>query len=75
MSAQDQDWSPSRVVGEIKIRGGNLRALSRSSGLQADTLRNALYRHCPKYERIISEYLNVPVEKIWSSRYSKKRKK
>ena len=61
MSEQDQDWSPSRVVGEIKIRGGNLRALSRSSGLQADTLRNALYRHCPKYERIIAEYLQVSV--------------
>ena len=46
MREQDQDWTPSRVVGEIKIRGGNLRALSRSSGLQADTLRNALYRNC-----------------------------
>ena len=70
MSEQDQDWSPSRVVGEIKIRGGNLRALSRSSGLQADTLRNALYRHCPKYERIIAEYLQVSVETIWPSRYN-----
>ncbi|OCG19565.1 hypothetical protein A9G28_07450 [Gilliamella sp. Fer1-1] len=72
MREQDQDWTPSRVVGEIKIRGGNLRALSRASGLQADTLRNALYRHCPKYERIISEYLQVPVEKIWPSRYQSK---
>ncbi|KES15021.1 putative transcriptional regulator [Gilliamella apicola SCGC AB-598-B02] len=70
MSEQDQDWSPSRVVGEIIIRGGNLRALSRSSGLQADTLRNALYRHCPKYERIIAEYLQVSVETIWPSRYN-----
>jgi Ner family transcriptional regulator len=42
------------------------------AGLHADTLRNALYRHCPKYEKIISEYLNVPVEKIWPSRYKTK---
>ena len=41
----------------------------------SDTLRNALYRHCPKYERIISEYLQVPVEQIWPSRYEKKVKK
>lgn len=75
MREQDQDWTASRVVGEIKIRGGNLRALSRDSGLQADTLRNALYRHCPKYERIISNYLQVPVEKIWPSRYQSKAKK
>ncbi|WP_392561961.1 helix-turn-helix domain-containing protein [Orbus sturtevantii] len=71
MRVQDQDWLPSRVVGEIKIRGGSLRELSRSNGLQADTLRNALYRHCPKYEKIISGYLNVPVEKIWPTRYKK----
>ncbi|OCG22956.1 MULTISPECIES: helix-turn-helix domain-containing protein [unclassified Gilliamella] len=75
MREQDQDWTASRVVGEIKIRGGNLRALSRDSGLQADTLRNALYRHCPKYERIISDYLQVPVEQIWPSRYQPKAKK
>lgn len=67
----NKDWFPSRVVGEIKIRGGSLRGLSRANGLQADTLRNALYRHCPKYERIIAEYLKVPVEKIWPSRYEK----
>ncbi|XKM12466.1 helix-turn-helix domain-containing protein [Orbaceae bacterium ac157xtp] len=71
MREQDRDWLPSRVVGEIKIRGGSLRGLSRDSGLKADTLRNALYRHCPKYERIISAYLNVPAEKIWPSRYRK----
>ncbi|OCG36553.1 helix-turn-helix domain-containing protein [Gilliamella sp. Gris1-4] len=75
MREQDQDWAPSRVVGEIKIRGGSLRALSRASGLQADTLRNALYRHCPKYERIISDYLQVSVEQIWPSRYPAKDKK
>lgn len=71
MREQYQDWLPSRVVGEIKIRGGSLRDLSRSSGLKADTLRNALYRHCPKYEQIIATYLNVPVEKIWPTRYKK----
>jgi Ner family transcriptional regulator len=67
-----KDWLPSRVVGEIRIRGCSLRALSRKNGLQADELRNALYRHCPKCEKIISEYLNVPVEKIWPSRYKDK---
>lgn len=69
MAKIEQDWLPTRVVGEIKIRGGSLRGLSRQAGLKQDTLRNALYRHCPKYERIISEYLNVPVQKIWPSRY------
>lgn len=71
MKIQDQDWLPSRIVGEIKIRGGSLRGLSRKSGLKADTLRNTLYRHCPKYEKIISEYLSIPAEKIWPSRYKK----
>lgn len=69
IAMRNKDWVPSRVVGELKIRGFTLRGLSRSSGLSPDTLRNALYRHCPKYERIIAEYLKVPVEKIWPSRY------
>lgn len=71
MARKKQDWLPTRVVGEIKIRGGSLRALSRGAGLKQDSLRNALYRACPKYERIIAEYLNVPVQKIWPSRYGK----
>lgn len=75
MREQELDWLPSRVVGEIKIRGGSLRDLSRSSGLKADTLRNALYRHCPKYERIISDYLKVSVDRIWPTRYKNEKTK
>ncbi|MBK5075169.1 helix-turn-helix domain-containing protein [Budviciaceae bacterium CWB-B4] len=69
--SKNTDWPPSRIVGEIKIRGGTLRSLSRSAGLNPDSLRNALYRRCPKYEQIIADYLNVPANKIWPSRYTK----
>ncbi|MBK5075192.1 helix-turn-helix domain-containing protein, partial [Budviciaceae bacterium CWB-B4] len=40
--SKNTDWPPSRIVGEIKIRGGTLRSLSRSAGLNPDSLRNAL---------------------------------
>lgn len=66
-----KDWNPARIVGEIRIKGGTLRALSRSHGLGCDTLRNALYRHCPKYEAILAEYIGVEPSEIWPSRYGK----
>lgn len=69
---KNDDWTVSKITGEIKIRGGSLRSLSRANNLKPDTLRNALYRHCPKYEKIIAKYLNEPVEKIWASRYKNK---
>jgi lambda repressor-like predicted transcriptional regulator len=28
-----KDWTPSRVVGEIKIKGSTLRQLSRNGGI------------------------------------------
>lgn len=68
----NEDWTPSRIVGEVKIRNGSLRDLSRKNGLGSDTLRNALYRHCPKYEKIIADFLGVSVEEIWPSRYRNK---
>lgn len=67
-----KDWSPSKIVGAIRVKGSTLRALSRANGLGCDTLRNALYRHCPKYEFIIANYLGVPVSTIWPSRYEEK---
>lgn len=69
-----EDWTPSRVVGEIKIRGGSLRSLSIEARLAPDTLRNALYRHCPKYEEIIARFLGVRKEDIWPSRYKRTNK-
>ncbi|WP_420055706.1 helix-turn-helix domain-containing protein [Escherichia coli] len=38
----------------MHTKGFTLRELSERAGLKKDSLKNALYRSCPKYERIIA---------------------
>ncbi|MBS9424838.1 helix-turn-helix domain-containing protein [Photorhabdus caribbeanensis] len=64
-----QDWHPADIIAGLKKKGITLAALSRSAGLASSTLANALTRHWPKGERIISNALGVPPEIIWPSRY------
>lgn len=67
-----KDWHPGQIVGEVRARGLTLRKLSLCAGLAQDTVKNALYRHCPKYERIIAEAIGLSPEEIWPSRYVRK---
>jgi Ner family transcriptional regulator len=67
-----QDWHPAHVVAAVHVKGFTLRALSVEAGLSRDSLKNALYRKCPKYERIIAEAIGVAPEDIWPSRYARK---
>ncbi|WP_103755801.1 helix-turn-helix domain-containing protein, partial [Escherichia coli] len=43
-----QDWHPAHVVAAVHVKGFTLRALSIEAGLNQDSLKNALYRQCPK---------------------------
>ncbi|EFH7157273.1 DNA-binding protein, partial [Escherichia coli] len=53
-------------------KGFTLRSLSIEAGLNQDSLKNALYRKCPKYERIIADAIGIAPEEIWPSRYARK---
>ncbi|EJY9246306.1 helix-turn-helix domain-containing protein [Salmonella enterica] len=67
-----KDWHPGQIVGEIRAQGLTLRKLSLRAGLAQDTLKNALYRHVPKYECIIADAIGRKPEEIWPSRYARK---
>ncbi|QXB90647.1 helix-turn-helix domain-containing protein [Providencia rettgeri] len=69
-----QDWHSADIIAAIKKKGSSLSQISRSAGLNSSTLNNALSRRWPKGERIIAEFLGVPAEEIWSSRYVGKQK-
>ena len=64
------DWHPADIIAELKKRGTNLSKLSMENGLSRGGLRNALYRHYPKAERIIANEIGVAPSEIWGSRYS-----
>jgi len=64
-----KDWPHWRIIGAVRETGTNFNQLSISLGFAAATLRHALYRPCPKYERLIAEYLGTTAQAIWPSRY------
>ncbi|EFG2940037.1 helix-turn-helix domain-containing protein [Escherichia coli] len=67
-----QDWHREYIVAAVHIKGLTLRELSVRAGLKQDSLKNVLYRSCPKYERIIADAIGVAPSEIWPSRYANK---
>lgn len=64
-----QDWPRPYIRAVLAAKGTNLRNLSRANDLGDDTVRNALYRHWPKGEKIIADACGVTPEVIWPSRF------
>ena len=68
-SKKSKDWHPALISARLKMVGTNLSKLSVENGYHRTNLRNALYRHYPKAEKIIAEKLGVSPSEIWGSRY------
>jgi Ner family transcriptional regulator len=64
-----KDWPRWRIIGAVRDTGTSLQQLSLSMNYTRSVLISALYRPCPKYERLIAEYLGVTAQIIWPSRY------
>ena len=64
------DMHSADIIAALKKRGTSIAQLSRESGLAGGSLRNALYRSCPKYERIIALALDKEPSQVWPSRYN-----
>ena len=57
------------IIAAIRKRGKTLTQLSVEAGLHPRTLGNALERKYPKGEKIIADFIGVPVQEIWPERY------
>lgn len=57
------------IIAAIKEKGSSLAQLSVQAGLHPRTLNNALDRKYPKGEKIIADFIGVPVQEIWTERY------
>ncbi|UCQ36766.1 helix-turn-helix domain-containing protein [Edwardsiella piscicida] len=68
-NASTENWHRADILAAIKKRGGTLAQLSRDNGLHERTLYNVLERHWPKGEKIVSDFIGVPVSTIWPERY------
>lgn len=64
-----KDWHRADIVAAVRKAGSSLAALSRSHGYVAGVVGHAIHYPCPKYERLIAEFLNTTPQTIWPSRY------
>ena len=62
-------WDRHAILAEVRRRGSTLAELSRAAGEPRDTASVALRQGYPKGEKIIADFLGVPVEELWPERY------
>ncbi len=62
-------WGPEVIKAAIAMRGMTLTLLATKHGLNPSACRQSLQRPQPKADRVISEFLGVPLCKLWPDRY------
>ena len=69
MDTQDADWPVEKIKAAIYEKGLSQGALARQAGLSDSAVRNAMLGPLPAAERAVAEFLGIPVQHIWPSRY------
>ncbi len=67
---QAKDWSPNRVLYELREKGWSLRALAARNGVHVSGLSQALYGRYPRAQERIARALGLNPRIIWPSRYA-----
>lgn len=62
-------WDRFAIRAEVERRGQTLKRLSQLAGEPDCTASQALRQGYPKGEKIIADFLGVPVEVLWPDRY------
>lgn len=62
-------WHREDIKAAIRKRGASLRALALKHSLDPSTMSRALRERFPTYNRVISEFLRVPVQELWPHWY------
>ncbi|EOS95509.1 helix-turn-helix domain-containing protein [Erwinia tracheiphila] len=64
-----QDWPSDLIIAALKKAGFSVPVLEAELGIGAGSLRNAFYRHVPRYEHLIAQKIGLSPDLIWPSRY------
>jgi len=69
---KQKDMHPEDIKCAIRKRGITLTRLSIEAGLSESAVRMSIIFNCvPAADQIVSKFLNIPLHKIWPSRYDK----
>jgi len=62
-------WHQQDILASIRKRGATVASLNRDHGFKPGVLRTAFYKRWPKGQRIIADFIDVPVEELWPNWY------
>jgi len=65
MPTKKKGWHHADIIAAVRKRGTNLSRLSLAHGKADSTLRSALHKPRSPSNRIIADFLGVPLHKLW----------
>lgn len=68
-STKREGWHQQDILAAVRKKGATIASLNRDNGFRPSVLRTAFYKRWPKGQRIIAEFLDVPVEELWPHWY------
>lgn len=68
-NASPEDWHPADIVAAVRKKGSTVRKLSIAAGMHPGSLRVALSEPRFKAQQRIADFIGVPPQAIWPSRY------
>ena len=63
-------WHPELIKAEVRMRGTNLTQLAIDKGMHRTALVKACREPLLRGEKIISEFLDVPLHELWPARWT-----
>jgi Ner family transcriptional regulator len=72
MGSPRHTWHPELIKAAVRMKGVTLTELATRNGLCASACREALLYSRPTAERVISDFLGVPLPLLWPERYDAK---
>lgn len=68
---KERGWTREQFKAAFKKLGFSLVAFERELGLPANSVTVALTKRYPKVQKLISSFLNVPLNELWPNHYLK----
>jgi Ner family transcriptional regulator len=64
-----EKWDAPGILAAVKRKGETLTSLSRNANLYDSACRTSLTRPFPAADKVISDFLEVPLHELWPDRY------
>jgi len=68
----NRGWHAEDIKAAVRKKGPSLKELALRSGLSESACRASLVRPVPAADRVISDFLGVPLHQLWPARYTPK---